>query len=118
FLTEIDGQPTKLDPCQKRVLSDQSRMRIINKARQIGISLTVAGEMLYRASTQYGYNANIVSTDKDEAAGKINYAISLYDSIPDELKSMGFKPTIWNRTGEKLAFHEPRYGLSTIISRS
>lgn len=93
-------------------------MRIINKARQIGISLTVAGEMLYRASTQYGYNANIVSTDKDEAAGKINYAISLYDSIPDELKSMGFKPTIWNRTGEKLAFHEPRYGLSTIISRS
>ena len=43
----LAGEPIKLYPWQKALVQDKSQFRIINKARQIGISTAMAAESIY-----------------------------------------------------------------------
>lgn len=106
-LTELDSQPTQLEPYQIRFLNDQSYYRLVNKSRQIGFSTVIAAEGLFNASVRPSYKANYISVNQNEAKDKIEIARSFYHSIPDSLKDSGFKPVLWNDAEDTLGFHGP-----------
>ena len=112
MLTELDGEPFRLEPFQIRFLNDRSRSRIVNKSRQIGFSTILAGEVVATASTRGNYKANIVSVNQDEANDKITIASNLYHSINPELDEehlgdRALKPVLYINSADKLGFHRP-----------
>lgn len=120
-LTEMGGEKIRLEPFQINFLNDKSTYRIVNKSRQLGMSLMISAETVHSACVKRNYNANIVSTTQDEAADKLENGNLLYSSIPDDddLKNYGltgFKPTRWKQAAEELAFHEPP-NTSSIVSK-
>lgn len=115
-LTKMHNQPFKLEPYQVRFLNDQSRYRLVNKARQIGFSTVISAEGMHRAATRSGYTANFISINQDEARDKINIARNLYHSIPDEMTETGFKPVIWTDSEDTLGFHGPPH-TSQLVSK-
>ena len=111
-LTELDGLPFRLEPFQVRWLNDQSRSRICNKARQLGFSTILSGEVVAKAATTGNYKANIISVNQDEANDKITIGSNLYHSIPDELDEEhagknALKPVLYINAADKLGFHRP-----------
>ena len=82
-LTELNGEPTRLEPYQVRFLNDQSDFRLVNKSRQIGFSTVIAAEAVTKAIVKRAYKANFVSINQTEASDKIEIARNLYHSIPD-----------------------------------
>ncbi len=93
----------------------------MNKARQIGVSTTIAAEGLHAAATRAQYTANYISVNEKEAKDKILTAKSLYHSMPPELKEQMFngmplKPDIWNDAEDTLGFHRPPY-TSLLVSQ-
>ena len=120
-LTELDGEPFRLEPFQVRWLNDLSRSRIVVKSRQLGFSTILAGEVVSNAATRRNYKANIVSVNQDEANDKITIASNLYHSIPDELDEehagkRALKPVLYINSADKLGFHRPPH-LSEIKSQ-
>lgn len=99
-----------------RFLNDRSTYRIVNKARQLGLSTIVALECTHAACTRRNYNANIVSTTQEEAADKLRIGDMLWSSIPMEFDKLGFKPIKYKNAEDVLAFHYPPY-TSTITSK-
>jgi len=84
-LTKIKGKPTRLYPKQRQYLLDDSRMRIILKARQCGFSKLITGEALYNACVQpMGYPEEIlfVSTTERQAVRLLSkHFYDWYDTI-------------------------------------
>lgn len=117
-LTTLDGAPFRLEPYQIRYLADQSYFRIVNKARQIGFSTILAGEVGHAAAVRQSYRANIISINQKEASDKIDIVRNLYHSIPDEFKELKppFKPVLWTDADTEISFHRPPY-TSVIISQ-
>lgn len=117
-LTELDGQPFRLEPYQVRYLNDRSVFRIVNKSRQIGFSTILAGEAVFNAVTKPAYKANIVSINQKEAADKIEIAGNLYHSIPEAFKESDpvLKPVLWTNANDEISFHRPPI-TSSIISQ-
>jgi phage FluMu gp28-like protein len=117
-LTELDGQPFRLEPYQVRFLNDRSVFRIVNKSRQIGFSTIIGGETVQKAVVSPAYKANIVSINQKEAADKITIAGNLYHSIPDEFKESDpvLKPVLWTNATDEISFHRPPI-TSSIISQ-
>src|SRR5688500_6790558 len=106
-ITDLDGQPTILEPYQIRFLNDKSLFRIVNKGRQIGFSTVLSIETLHAATTRPKYKANIVSINQEEASDKVAVAKDLFYSIPDELADVGLRPVIYNNSTYEFAFHTP-----------
>lgn len=79
----------------------------MSKSRQIGFSLIIAGEGVHAAATRRGYRANYVSINQDEAKDKIEYAKTLYHSIPENLNDTAYKPLIWHDAEDTFGFHGP-----------
>jgi phage FluMu gp28-like protein len=117
-LTELDGQPFKLEPYQIRFLNDHSVFRLVNKSRQIGFSTIIGGETVHKACVNPAYKANIVSINQKEAADKITIAGNLYHSIPDEFKESrpALKPVLWTNATDEISFHRPP-STSSIVSQ-
>ena len=115
MLTELDGEPFRLEPFQVRFLNDKSRSRVVNKSRQIGFSTILAGEVVAYAATRRNYRANIVSINQDEANDKITIGSNLYHSISEELDEAhvgpkdALKPVLYINAADKLGFHRPPY---------
>lgn len=112
MLTELDGEPFRLEPFQIRFLNDKSRSRIVNKSRQIGFSTILAGEVVANAATRGNYKANIVSINQDEANDKITIGSNLFHSIDEALdeEHLGkdaLKPVLYINAADKLGFHRP-----------
>ena len=106
----MNGQPTRLEPYQLRFLNDKSYFRHITKARQIGFSTIIAGEVLHSLLTRSAYEANVVSINQREAASKVTIARNLYHSIPNALTrgEHPIKPDRpWNDSNFELAFNVP-----------
>lgn len=115
-LTELNGEPTRLEPYQVRVLNDLSPFRIVNKARQIGLSTVIAAEALHGIATKQNVKYNVISINQKEASDKIDIARNLYHSLPDELKEMGLKPVMWTDSENELSLHKPPH-TSTLLSQ-
>ena len=117
-LTELNGEPTRLEPYQVRFLNDQSDFRLVNKSRQIGFSTVIAAEAVTKAIVKRAYKANFVSINQTEASDKIEIARNLYHSIPDAFASedLQLKPVLWKDAENELAFHRPP-NVSTLISQ-
>lgn len=117
-LTELNGEPTKLEPYQIRFLNDQSDFRLVNKSRQIGFSTVIAAEAVTTAIVRRSYKANFVSINQTEAADKIEIARNLYHSIPQEFaaEDLQLKPVLWKDAENELAFHRPP-NVSTLVSQ-
>lgn len=117
-LTELDGQPFRLEPYQVRYLNDRSVFRVVNKSRQIGFSTIIGGEVVQKACVVPAYKANIVSINQKEAADKITIAGNLYHSIPDQFKESSpvLKPVLWTNANDEISFHRPPQ-TSSIVSQ-
>lgn len=114
MLTELDGEPFRLEPFQVRFLNDRSRSRIVNKSRQIGFSTILSGEVVATACARRNYRANIVSVNQDEANDKITIGSNLYHSISEELDEEhagkeALKPLLYINAADKLGFHRPPF---------
>ena len=117
-LTELNGEPFRLEPYQVRFLNDRSTFRLVNKSRQIGFSTILGGETVQKACIRPAYRANIISINQKEAADKIEIAGNLYHSIPDAFKESdpALKPVLWTNASDEISFHRPPH-TSSIISQ-
>lgn len=106
-LTETDFSPTKLYGYQLKYLRRNSPFWHIDKARQIGMSYTFAGEGLAKAHLMDKYTKIFISINQEEANEKITYARAMYDSMPlawqkklitDNKKCLEFSGTRGHRT--------------------
>lgn len=84
--TEIEGSPTFLEDYQIDYLLDQSTYKIANKCRQVGGSLMVSMQKMYRAMFNESYRCDIVSINLKEAVDKIRYVRKLHDTLPARWK--------------------------------
>jgi len=69
----LHGNKIKLDPYQKKFLSDDSVFRFVNKSRRVGMSQTIAWEALYRALTYPNTWVTLVSTCDSKAKELMTY---------------------------------------------
>lgn len=121
-LTELAGEPFRLEPYQIRLLNDKSLFRIVSKSRQIGFSTAIAGEGFSRALVapliKKPYTANYVSINQKEAGDKTAIASDLYFSLPDELKETDppLKPPLWKNSSDVIEFGRPPYQ-GTLVSQ-
>lgn len=119
-LTELNGQPFRLEPYQVRLLNDLSLFRLVNKSRQIGFSTIIAAEGFHKAAVapwlRKPYTANYVSVNQNEAGDKVEIVRRLYHSVPDELKESGIKPELWTDSQFEIAFGRPPYQ-GTLVSQ-
>lgn len=91
-MTTTKKEPTRLELYQARFLNDFSKFRAVAKARQIGFSWVMSGEILHRIVTNPGKEVNVVSINQKEASKKIVFAKNFYYTIPQE---SGFRPPIY-----------------------
>ncbi len=103
LFTEIEGAegrgPTILEDYQIDYLNDESTYKIGNKCRQVGGSLMVSMQKMYRAMRRTSYRCDIVSINLKESIDKIRYIRKLHDTLPirwkvpltvDNATSIGF----------------------------
>lgn len=104
---EFEGGPLILQPFQIDYLLDDSRFKITNKTRQAGGSLQLSLAKFFKAYTQRNYRCDIVSINLKEAADKIRYIKSFYETLPkryraplevDNALSIGFHKGTSNRS--------------------
>ncbi len=81
-LVKFEGKPLVLEDFQVRFLADSSAFRICNKSRQMGGSMQVAMDKLFKAYTRPGYRCDIISINLKEATDKIKYIRNFWDSLP------------------------------------
>jgi len=105
-LTSTEDNPTKLTSYQKIHLKNNSKFRIIEKARGVGFSFICAAEALAKAHLRNTYTAIFVSMNLEEAIEKIRYANILYDSLPLRWQK---KKVIDNRTSIEFEDSTGRY---------
>jgi len=85
-LTNTYDEPTKLYSYQIAFMMEQSIFKIVNKARQVGMSFCISGASLARAHLQNNYKAIYISINREEASNKIEFARMLFDSMPSALQ--------------------------------
>jgi len=77
-----------------------SSFKIVNKSRQVGMSLAISADSFAKSQTRNVYEAIYISINREEASNKIDYARMLYESLPlqwrkkkiiDNKFSMGFE---------------------------
>jgi len=88
-------------PYQAKWLQDTSRTRVCLKARQVGMSQTVAVEHAHAAVWQPGYTGLIVSKDLDAAIEVVTYAKTAIESA--RIKPKGLTVIIDNKTSIELS---------------
>lgn len=82
-LVQFKGEPLVLEDFQLKYLLDQeSRFRITNKTRQSGGSMQISMAKFFKAYRTPAYTCSIVSTNLDEAQGKIRYIRDFWDTLP------------------------------------
>lgn len=86
-LIKFRDEPLVLEDFQIRYLLDQdARFRITNKTRQSGGSMQISMAKFFKAYHNPTYTCSIVSTNLDEATGKIRYIRDFWDTLPDRYK--------------------------------
>jgi len=81
-LAKYEGKDLAFDLFQLDFLLDQSRMRSLNKARQIGFSFGIACEALARCHLKDRHVAVCVSYNLDDAKEKVARVKELHDELP------------------------------------
>jgi hypothetical protein len=92
--------PWELYPYQKELLRDESRERLVIKAREVGISQTISGEAVYKAKYAPESRIVVISRNGQEAKEIIKYCGILASEDPDlgtlegtqEVKVPSFSP--------------------------
>lgn len=82
----VNGKRIRLYPYQRKVLRDSSRKRIINKARQVGVSWLCACEGLLKAMQRPNCTVLFVSNSQKNANRILQYIYDLVASLPKKLK--------------------------------
>jgi len=103
--------PLRLDPWQREYLMDGDKFINILKSRRVGGSWAMTLKMFVRSQLASTYSGTFISLNLEEAAGKIEYACRMYDSLPPRFRK---KRVIRTRT--ELAFEDARGGRSTLKS--
>jgi len=80
--SDVGFAPSVLYPYQKAHMSNYNKYRWMNKSRQIGASFGFSCEGLAKCHLLDHYTKIFVSYNQEEANEKINYARSLYESLP------------------------------------
>jgi phage FluMu gp28-like protein len=81
-----EDEPIVFENWQIEDLHDYSRVRIREKAPQIGFSWLRAAEATWEAMMFDDVIAGFISVDQREAQNKITYALKLYDGLPEQFK--------------------------------
>lgn len=81
-LVEYEGKPLVLEPYQVKYLLDPSTFKIVNKGRQMGGSMQLAMDKMFKAYRRPGYRCDIVSINLKEATDKIKYIRNFWDTLP------------------------------------
>jgi len=105
-LMSSEDKDITLSSYQKIHLGNESKFRIIEKARGVGFSFVCAAEALAKAHLRNTYTAIFVSMNLEEAIEKIRYANLLYDSLPLRWQK---KKIIDNRTSIEFIDSTGRY---------
>jgi phage FluMu gp28-like protein len=84
-LMKIDGQPAKLYDYQKEFLRDKSENRVIEKARQLGMSVAMAYEAVYYSFIQERITNLFVSVTQNQSVELLRHSKEGWDSIPDTI---------------------------------
>jgi phage FluMu gp28-like protein len=85
-LFSFENKPLKLYDYQKKLILDENRYRIVNKARQLGLSLCLAIEALIECLINPNYTVLFVSTGEEAAKRILDYVYDLINSMPDHLR--------------------------------
>ena len=88
-LTQVKGEPTKLYPYQKKILEDKSTKRIVNKAKQVGISWLFAAETLVECLWKPAITCLFISNSQRNANRILQYVYDLIYSMP-----LDFRPDL------------------------
>jgi len=83
---KLIGNPIRLYEYQKNILTDMADFRIINKARQIGITQTISWEALINALAKPKELIGIISVSERMAKDVLSYIEDAYYSLPPELQ--------------------------------
>lgn len=86
LLGTYEDRPIRFANWQIADLRDYSRIRVREKAPQIGFSWLRACEALHEALLYNDVLTGFISVDQREAQEKILYALKLYDGLPDVIK--------------------------------
>jgi len=82
---KIDGQTAKLYEYQKRVLRDKSDNRVIEKARQLGMSVVCAYEAVYYCFITTPMTCLFVSVTQNQSVELLRHSREAWQSIPDKM---------------------------------
>lgn len=85
-LGKFEGKNLEFDAFQMAWLMNDSRMRSINKARQVGFSFEIACETTSRCHQRERYTAVCVSYNLNDAKEKIQKIKELHDELPLEFQ--------------------------------
>lgn len=91
--------PFKLNKMQKHFLNNMSNYNIILKARQGGMSTSLAAQSLYYAITEPNSHCLMLSHREESTRAIFNKLKQLYNSIPSAIK-----PTLLRNNRAELAF--------------
>jgi phage FluMu gp28-like protein len=83
---KLGGQQINLYDYQKKILNDMSDFRIINKARQIGITQTISWEALVYALAKPKELIGIISVSERMSKDVVSYIEDAYFSLPEQLR--------------------------------
>jgi len=91
--------PWRLDGYQKKFLRDNSRQRIVNKSKKVGISTALAADGIHKGFTTKGLQLIFVATGQ-------RFARELLGKIYDEIDSMppGLQPRFKSKSTEEASF--------------
>ena len=109
--TDASGTELKLDPWQRRFLSDDSKFINILKGRRVGGSWVMTLKIFIRAQLAGSYSATFVSMNLEEAKGRIEYADQMYESLPKR-----FRKKRVARSQTELVFEDARGRRSVLRS--
>ena len=82
---KIDGQPAKLYEYQKKLLRDRSDNRVIEKARQLGISVICAYEAVYYCFTNSPMTCLFVSVTQNQSVELLRHSREAWQSMPNKI---------------------------------
>ena len=83
---KLNNKPIKLYPYQKKILNDTQDFRLINKARQIGVTQAIAWEALVYALANENELIGIISVAERQAKDVLKCVSDAYHSLPPTLK--------------------------------
>lgn len=84
-------------------MNDFSKFRAVAKARQIGFSWVMSGEILHRIVVNPGKEVDVVSINQKEASKKVVFAKNFYYTIP---KESGFRPPIYTNAEFEFSLYD------------